>query len=111
VNLKRNHLEVKIMPIARKPQPKTIDEFINSGGTAPAELSPPAAVAPVEPVEPVESATPVKDAEKPVKLRVPESLLNQIDAAVEKRRPAPSRHSWILEAIWEKLEREEADKL
>lgn len=42
----------------------------------------------------------------PVKLRVPASLLTQVDTAVAKRRPVPSRHQWILEAIYEKLERE-----
>ncbi|NJN48561.1 MAG: hypothetical protein HC805_00490 [Alkalinema sp. RL_2_19] len=47
-----------------------------------------------------------KQAEVGVKLRVPESLLEEIDAAVAERQPAPSRHQWILEAIYEKLDRE-----
>lgn len=42
----------------------------------------------------------------PVKLRIPDDLLSRIDAAVGKRRPAPSRHQWILEALYEKLERD-----
>lgn len=42
---------------------------------------------------------------QPVKLRLDAKLLAQIDAAVGERRPAPSRHQWILEAIYEKLER------
>ncbi|MFX6357539.1 hypothetical protein ABTF91_20355, partial [Acinetobacter baumannii] len=42
---------------------------------------------------------------QPVKLRVPDDLLQQIDNAVSRRRPAPSRHQWILEAIYEKLDR------
>ncbi|GAC1414618.1 MAG: hypothetical protein NVSMB66_7720 [Candidatus Doudnabacteria bacterium] len=44
--------------------------------------------------------------EKGVKLRIPPDLLNEVDAAVKRRRPSPSRHQWILEAIVEKLERE-----
>lgn len=43
---------------------------------------------------------------QPVKLRIEPTLLAQIDASVESRRPAPSRHQWILEAIYEKLEKE-----
>ncbi len=43
----------------------------------------------------------------PVKLRLEANLLNQIDAVVTRRRPAPSRHQWILEAIFEKLKREQ----
>lgn len=41
----------------------------------------------------------------PVKLRIDDSLLARIDEAVSARRPVPSRHQWILEAIYEKLER------
>lgn len=43
---------------------------------------------------------------QPVKLRLDPALLAQIDGSVNARRPAPSRHQWILEAIYEKLERE-----
>jgi hypothetical protein len=81
------------MAIARKPKPKTVDEFIEEGGSAP--------------VATVPTATKVartEKAEQPVKLRVPADLLEQIDAAVAARKPSPSRHNWILEAIYEKLE-------
>ncbi len=43
---------------------------------------------------------------QPLKLRVPATLLAEVDAAVARRRPSPSRHQWILEAIYEKLDRE-----
>ena len=43
---------------------------------------------------------------QPVKLRLPQTLLEQIDGCVAKRKPAPSRHQWILEAMYEKLSRE-----
>jgi histidinol phosphatase-like enzyme len=83
------------MAIARKPKPKTIEEFIEEGGSAPAAT---------ETVE--KKPTRTEKAEQPVKLRVPAELLEQIDAAVAARRPSPSRHNWILEAIYEKLARE-----
>ena len=74
------------MPVTSKPKPaKTVDEFINAAGTA----------ASVEGVE-----------ERAVKLRLPTGLLEQVDQAVARRRPAPSRHQWLLEAIYEKLDRE-----
>lgn len=79
------------MAVARKPvQPKSVDEFIHAGGTPPQPTG----------------NTPAKPGVVPVKLRVEFKLLNDIDAAVNNRRPAPSRHQWILEAIYEKLGRE-----
>ena len=39
-------------------------------------------------------------------MRLPIELLKRVDEVVKSRRPAPSRHQWILEAIYEKLERE-----
>ena len=46
----------------------------------------------------------------PVVLRVPEKLLNDLDAAVEQRSVRIPRHTWLLEAIAEKLEREQASR-
>jgi hypothetical protein len=85
------------MAIVRKPKPKTIDEFIEEGGSAPAATVPIAS-----------KVSRTEKAEQPVKLRVPADLLARIDEAVVARRPSPSRHNWILEAIYEKLERTEA---
>lgn len=77
------------MAVRRKPAgPANVHEFIQSG--APDQ-------SPLQRSEQVEA--------QPVKMRVPPDLLAQIDAAVARRRPAPSRHQWILEAICEKLER------
>lgn len=73
------------MALARKP--KNVDEFINDGGSAP------------QPIAPVKE-------EKLVQLRLPATLFEEINAAVAKRRPKPSRHQWILEAIVSKLEEE-----
>lgn len=49
-----------------------------------------------------------KEEEKGLKLRLPVPLLQRVDDAVGRRRPAPSCHQWILEAIYEKLDREVA---
>lgn len=43
---------------------------------------------------------------KRVQLRVPVSKLRQIDKMVKKRPGKLSRHTWIMEAIEEKLQRE-----
>lgn len=75
------------MPVRKKPiTPQTVDEFIHSAVT--------------------DKSRPSAEAIVPVKLRIPEPLLDQVDAAVSKRRPIPSRHQWLLEAIYEKLERD-----
>lgn len=78
------------MSVTKKPTPpKSVDEFIQSAQAT------------------VLNAMPAKTASvQPVQLRVPEDLLTQIDQAVNKRRPAPSRHQWILEAIYDKLGRD-----
>jgi hypothetical protein len=69
------------MAVIRKP--KSVDEFITAGSA----------------VE--NSGVTVK----PVQLRLSIDLLEQIDNEVSQRRPVPSRHQWILEAIYEKLQR------
>lgn len=84
------------MPISRKPKrtvEKTgidVEAFIQGGGK--------------------ESVGEVKQNEKPIqaiKLRIPGELLEEIDRLVAGRKPSPSRHQWILEALYEKVEREE----
>jgi len=42
----------------------------------------------------------------PVILRVPEDILQKVDASVQARRIKTPRHTWLLEAILEKLEGE-----
>jgi hypothetical protein len=46
---------------------------------------------------------------KGLKLRLTLEFLAEVDAAVKQRRPAPSRHQWILEAIYEKLARDKIE--
>lgn len=86
------------MVIARKPK-KTdyqsqvdVDELINKGGSV-AKLA--------ESHSPDEVVT-----EKKVALRVPSTMLELIDNTVKKRAIRIPRHTWILEAIAQKLERE-----
>jgi hypothetical protein len=82
------------MAISRKP--KTIEQtakepniaaLINKGGSA--------------------AETTIKEKEeKPILLRVPSEVLTQIDAIVSSKRIKTPRHTWLLEAVFEKLERE-----
>jgi hypothetical protein len=49
---------------------------------------------------------------EPVVLRIPKEVLDRVDRSVEARRaknPIP-RSTWLLEAVNEKLDREEADE-
>jgi len=43
---------------------------------------------------------------QPVKLRLPLDLLDEIDSVRTNRKPRPSRHQYILEALYEKIDRE-----
>ncbi len=70
------------------PRPKTVEDFIS------------AAQAPV--VQQIESIADIQ----PVKLRLPKELLEEIDQTRSKRKPRPSRHQYILEALYEKIIRE-----
>ena len=88
------------MAVIRKPKPKSVEDFIEEGGSAPQMGTTKPAIAEVAEGE-----------VKGLKLRLPVDLLQRVDEAVATRRPAPSRHQWILEALYEKLDREleEAD--
>jgi len=78
------------MTVIRKP--KSVDDFINGV----------AVVAQADPK--VESIANIQ----PVKLRLPMDLLSEIDEKRSWRKPRPSRHQYILEALYEKVEREYA---
>ncbi len=45
----------------------------------------------------------------PVVLRIPADVMERVDRAVQARRIKTPRHTWLLEAIMEKLDREQAD--
>lgn len=83
---------VRQKPKATTQKPSNVEEFIQKGGSVSQETEP-------------LSGTDEADV-KGLKLRLPLELLQEVDEAVKRRRPSPSRHQWILEAIYEKLERE-----
>lgn len=70
-------------------RPRDIEAVINRGGTSSA----------------AEERAP--DKERIFNLRVPEALVNQVDALRKKRTGKISRNTWILEAIEDKIEREQ----
>lgn len=85
------------MAISRKPKTtekqvkeQDINALINKGGsTAESEVK----------KETVEG-------EKPVLIRVPTDTLEMIDQIVASKKIKTPRHTWLLEAVFEKLERE-----
>lgn len=88
------------MALARKPKAKpaqkdekSIEELINRGGGVPSEA-------------PALQYGAGEGALVRVSLRLPKDLADQIETAVESRAIRTPRHTWILEAIHEKLERE-----
>lgn len=92
------------MAITRKPAPGRppvstvdVDDLINRGGSSPAAA---AAVSGSKPAEETD------DRVVPVILRLPPSMLRGIDTAVRNRPVRIPRHTWLLEAIHEKLSRE-----
>ena len=91
------------MALARKPKAKpatntadekSIEALINRGGS----------VAEDAPAAKANGAGKGKTVN--MTLRLPPELSAQVDAAVEQRAIRPPRHTWILEAIYEKLDRE-----
>jgi hypothetical protein len=77
------------MTVIRKP--KSVDDFI-SGALLP------------ETAPSIESIADIQ----PVKVRMPKELLNEIDASRSRRKPRPSRHQYILEALYEKVASEKS---
>jgi hypothetical protein len=80
------------MVISSKPKKREVDvdALINKGGTVAAKESG------------SDPATLIR-----LQLRLPPDMLARIDSLINKRLAKPSRHHWLLEAIEEKLKREE----
>ena len=101
-----NHLDIiekserhqeDIMAIARKPTPSTavdVEALISKGGTVAGQAAPAS-----------------RDAAKPsaVVVRIPAHMLEGIERARAARAVRIPRHTWLLEAIAEKLEREQGE--
>lgn len=79
------------MTVARKP--RNVEEFI-TGATVAKETNP------------VESNSP--DSIAQVKIRMPVELLKKLDELRAERKPKPSRHQFMLEALYDKLQAAEA---
>jgi predicted HicB family RNase H-like nuclease len=69
-------------------RPKDIDAVINRGGSSAA------------------SQEENEEQERVFNLRVPESLVKEVDALRKRRTGKISRNTWILEAIEDKIQRE-----
>lgn len=74
------------MSVARKP--RNVDEFI-TGATVAQETS--------------AAESDSSDSIAQVKMRIPIELLNELDEARAQRKPKPSRHQFMLEALYDKL--------
>ena len=74
----------------KESQEAAIEAVINKGMTRPEDQSPEA-----------------EDTVRQVVLFLPESLLSDIDVLVQKVRPRTSRRAWLVEAIREKVERDQ----
>jgi hypothetical protein len=78
-------------PAVARPAPAIdVDQLINRGGSSPAR----------------EESASLSDQVVPVILRLPSSMLKSIDQSVKNRPVRIPRHTWLLEAIHEKLSRE-----
>lgn len=82
------------MAIARKPKAENkdkkqvdIDALINKGGSPVANDK-------------------MKTKDKSILLRIPSDTLKTIDEVVSSKQIKTPRHTWLLEAVFEKLERE-----
>lgn len=85
------------MAIVRKPMrsgPQSgvvdVEALINKGGSAPVR----------------ESSKPSQSGTTPIILRLPTELLQQVDSLLKNRPVRLPRHTWILEAVYEKMKRE-----
>ncbi len=94
------------MPISRRPKDDSpppaavdVDALILKGGSVAGQGAAGREVPRPQPT------TPAKDP-MPVVLRVPAALLGRIDEALDARAVKIPRHTWLLEAVVEKLERE-----
>jgi hypothetical protein len=93
------------MAITKRPAPKDktaeepqidVDALINKGGSI------------ARPESSLPKDKPAGEPEKTavVNLRMPATMLAEIDEILSTKKVRSSRHVWLLEAIWEKVERE-----
>jgi hypothetical protein len=90
------------MPVSRRPKARTEEEFINQANNDDISSDP-------KVISKLDSTRNQSDDEsdiQPLKLHVPQELVRDIDNLLSQRKPKISRHNWILEALYEKLERD-----
>ena len=93
---KKSQSAITRLPVDDDPNPtvsKDIDQFINKG----LKTSEPASPSTTDEQEPISR----------IQLRLPKSKVEQIDLIIKERDVKVSRHVWFLEAIEEKLKREQ----
>jgi hypothetical protein len=76
------------MAVSKKPKliEKAATDFIEAGGSVGADQG--------------------AQVRKLVQLRVPVDMIAEIDGIIERRPYKQSRHTWLLDAVYEKMERE-----
>ena len=84
-------MTISTKPKSNEPTEAEIKKFISKGGTAPANSEIPETE---------------NDDFTPVTLRIPKPFLKDIDNALKSKPVKKPRHQWLLEAAYEKLERE-----
>lgn len=89
------------MPVSRRPKARTEEEFINQANDD-IFLEPKV----ISKLELSENQSESESDIQSLKLRVPRDLVKDIDNLLSQRKPKISRHNWILEALYEKLERD-----
>jgi hypothetical protein len=94
------------MPVTKKPVPKAFEggSLPHGGGVDEAKVR-----AVIERGGSIAGERADERARKLLQLRLSVALIARIDGALRRRTVPPSRHHWILEAIHEKLAREEGD--
>jgi hypothetical protein len=90
------------MPVSRRPKARTEEEFINQANDDDISVDPKV----ISNLEAFENQSDSESDIQPLKLRVPRDLVKDIDHLLSQRKPKISRHNWILEALYEKLERD-----
>lgn len=104
------------MALSRKPTVESgpaapvvdVDALIRKGGSVAGTSSSDASA-----VENAQNGTAAAEKSKsptPVVLRIPGGLLARIDSALEDRAVKIPRHTWLLEALVEKLDREQQQR-
>lgn len=96
------------MAISKKPIKQTtpsvgvdIDALINKGGTVPKKESV------TTNSEKSNEKKLLKSGKVPVQLRITPDILDEIDALISKRKIPIARHDWFMEAIGEKMSKEQ----